>query len=148
LGIALPLLLAGIALAALALSVAGPLWAQRQQRERERELLRIGLLYAQALAAYQAASPGGQKVLPSQLENLVLDSRFVGTQRYLRRLYPDPIDTRAPWGLLRDAQGRIAGVFSQSEKAPMARGPVVLADRTLAPATTYRDWKFVVEGKT
>ena len=141
-GFALPMVLAGVALAALALSVAGPSWRQQEQRERERELLRVGLLYAQALAAYRDASPGSERVLPPQLEGLLLDTRFVGTQRHLRWLYPDPTNPRQPWGLLRDAQGRIGGVYSLSQTAPVARGPVVLADRTLPPATRYADWKF------
>lgn len=146
-GFTLPLAMAGIALAALALSVAGPLWAQYEQRERERELLRVGLLYAQALAAYRDSSPG-RKELPSTLEQLVLDSRFVGTQRHLRRLYPDPMNPRRPWGLLRDAQGRINGVYSQHPKAPVAQGPVALSDRTLPPARSYAQWQFTAQPAT
>ena len=142
-GFAIPVVLAGIALMALALSAAGPLWSQQQQREREQELFRVGLIYAQALAAYRDASPGGEKVLPTHLEQLLLDSRFVGTQRHLRRLYPDPLNSRQPWGLLRDEHRRITGVYSQSERAPVARGYVELTDRRLNPARTYGDWVFL-----
>lgn len=142
-GFTLPLMLAAVALLALALSAAGPLWATSEQRERERELLRVGLLYAQALAAYRDASPGGRQDLPTELHQLTLDARFVGTRRHLRRLYADPMNPGRPWGLLRNRDGRIEGVHSLSEKPPVAQAELVLADRRLPAAQRYADWHFV-----
>lgn len=136
------LMLAAVALVGLAGSLAGPLWSHQQRREREHELLRIGVIYAQALKAYREASPGNDAQYPRRLEDLLLDTRHAGTRRHLRRLYPDPLSPSRPWGLVTDAQGRIVGLHSTDPAAPVAQGPVALADRTLPPAQRYSDWKF------
>jgi type II secretory pathway pseudopilin PulG len=136
-----------VALCSLALSVAGPMWSQQAQRERERELLRIGSLYATAIAAYREASPGSLKQYPPSLQALLLDTRYVGTKRHLRALYADPVNAGQPWGLLRDTDDRITGVYSQSTDAPIAQGTIDLTAFTLAPAAHYADWKFTVKTK-
>lgn len=132
-----------LALVSLGLAVAGPLWSQQAQRERERELLRMGALYAQAIAAYRSASPGSDKRYPEQLEWLLLDRRFVGTVRHLRRLYPDPVNPGQPWGLVRDGAGQIVGVHSLSTEPPLAQGPLQWSGRVLGPVRRYADWQFL-----
>ena len=132
-----------LALVSLGLAATGPVWSQRAQRERERELIGFGLLYAQALAAYKAASPGSDKQYPATLEALALDTRFAGTVRHLRRAYADPLNPGKPWGLVRNTAGRIVGVYSQSVAAPLAQGELRLDDRVLPPARRYADWKFL-----
>lgn len=144
-GYAFVVVLAALALVSLGLARAGPLWADAAQRDKERELLRVGQMYAQALASYRNLSPGSERQFPMQLDALVLDTRFAGTLRHLRKLYPDPLNPGRPWGLVRDAQGRIQGVYSLSEDAPVAQGPLVLDGVSLAPARRYADWKFVPE---
>jgi len=134
-----------LALVSLGLSAAGTVWSQATQRERERELLRIGVLYAQAIARYYHASPGSQKVYPERLESLLLDTRYVGTMRYLRKIYADPMSQTQAWGLVRDPAGRIMGVHSLSEETPIAQGAVRLDDRVLQPARRYSDWKFLAK---
>jgi type II secretory pathway pseudopilin PulG len=135
--------LAMIALMGLGLAAIGPLWAEEVRREREDELLRIGRLYAEAIARYQQASPGSAKRFPPTLEVLLTDTRFVGTVRHLRTLYPDPLEPSRPWGLVRDVDGGIRGVFSQSEAPPLRTVPVIIGAVTLAPAARYSDWQFV-----
>ena len=137
-----------LALCMLSLAVAGPLWSQQVRREREQELLRIGALYAQALADYRAASPGSLKQYPSRLQDLLTDTRFVGTARHLRELYADPVNPGQPWGLVHDADGRIVGVYSLSQDAPLAERGVDLGVTVLGPAKHYADWKFIVKAKT
>jgi len=135
--------LALLALCMLGLSIAGPMWSQQVRREREQELLRIGNLYAQAIADYYHSSPGSLKQYPQRLEQLLVDTRYVGMRRYLRTLYPDPVNPGQPWGLVLDAQQRIVGVYSRSEQAPVAEGPLQLQATELAAARRYADWKFV-----
>ena len=142
-GFTLPALLVTLAVMALAWAAVGPAWMHQAQRQRERELLRLGLLYAQALAAYRDTLPGSVRSYPMALDELLRDPRLPGVQRHLRRLYPDPLNPRRPWGLVMDDFGRITGVYSQSSDAPLAQGPVVLPDRTLPPAQRYADWKFL-----
>jgi type II secretory pathway pseudopilin PulG len=134
-----------LALVSLGLAAAGTVWSQVSQRERERELMRIGSLYARAIESYYHASPGSQKIYPERIDLLLLDTRYVGTVRHLRRAYPDPMNPTAGWGLVRDAAGRITGVHSQSEEAPIAKGPVPLEDRILPPASRYKDWLFLAK---
>jgi type II secretory pathway pseudopilin PulG len=134
-----------LALVSLGLAAAGTVWSQASKRERERELMRIGTLYASAIASYYNAAPGSQKVYPERLELLLLDTRYVGTVRHLRRVYPDPIDPAQAWGLVRDPAGRITGVYSQSEEAPVAQGQILLDDRALPPAKRYKDWLFLAK---
>ncbi len=132
-----------LAVCAIGLSIAGPNWAEAARRDRERELLRVGRLYALALAEYQATSPGALKDYPSALDELVDDHRFVGVRRHLRRLYPDPLAPDRAWGLLRDGHDRIIGVYSQSDAAPVAQGALDLDGVRLQAARRYSDWRFV-----
>jgi type II secretory pathway pseudopilin PulG len=135
--------LAMVALMGLGLAAIGPLWAEEARRDREEDLLRIGQLYVEAIVRYQKASPGSAKRFPPTLEVLLMDTRFVGTVRHLRTLYADPLNPSRPWGLVRDADGGIRGVFSQSDAAPLRTVPLQLGSVTLAPAARYADWQFV-----
>ena len=142
-GYTLVALLALVAIVSTGLAVVGPSWADRARREREQELLRIGSLYASAIAEYRDESPGTLKTAPDSLEALLADPRFIGLHRHLRRLYPDPIQPARPWGLVRDGDGRIVGVYSQSDDAPIAQAPQRPGGILLSPARRYADWKFI-----
>ncbi|HET7868498.1 MAG TPA: type II secretion system protein [Burkholderiaceae bacterium] len=135
-------LLAMLALLGIALSVVGPLWSDAVRREREQDLLRVGRLYAQALGAYQRNGPGSVQPYPETLEALLEDRRHLGTYRYLRQLYPDPIDPSRPWGLVRDSSNGIRGVYSTSALAPLRREALDLGDVTLPAAKSYQEWIF------
>lgn len=135
-----------LALCALSLSIAGPLWHQQVQREREQELLRVGAMYAQAILDYKMKSPGSIKQYPQKLDDLIKDERFIGVERHLRKLYPDPLDPRRPWGLVTDSEARIIGVFSLGQEQPIAQGALNLGSVSLPPAARhYSDWKFVAQ---
>lgn len=141
-GFTLVVLLAVMFIIALGLSAAGPRWHDQHRREQERELVRVGTLYARALADFRESSPGSLKSYPRSLDELALDPRFLGVRRHLRRLYPDPLDPGRPWGLVRDNDGFIVAVYSLSADEPLARGPVDLGGVVLPPARRYSDWKF------
>jgi type II secretory pathway pseudopilin PulG len=136
-------MLVAVAVISISLAVAGPLWSQQVRREHERELMRIGALYAQALASYRRNSPGTEHRFPSALADLLDDERTVRTQRYLRRLYPDPVAPTYAWGVLLDESGSIAGVYSRSEAEPLARSSVQVGPIVLPPARHYSDWHFM-----
>jgi len=136
------MLLVAIALVGAALAALGPMWAEQAQREREQELLRVGELYARAIQTYRESSPGSLKRYPTTLGDLLLDTRFVGTRRHLRRLYADPLDPQRPWGLVRAADGGVAGVYSLDPRQPWRRNLLVNDVLELPAATRYDDWKF------
>lgn len=137
-----------LALCMLGLAVAGPIWSQQVQRDREQELLRVGVLYAEALASYREASPGSLKQYPDRLESLLLDTRYLGTRRHLRSLYPDPMNPGQPWGLVVDADKRIVGIYSLSNDTPVAQGALDVGGVALPAVQRYSDWKFTLKAKS
>lgn len=137
-----------LAICVLGLGIAGPLWSQQVKRAKEQELLRVGAMYARAIAGYHDASPGTLKQYPLKLDALLLDTRYVGVARYIRKAYGDPVNPGQAWGLIQDTEGRVVGVFSRSEGAPVAEGPLNLGDVLLAPAKRYSDWKFMAKVKS
>lgn len=145
-GYALVMLLAAVAIVGIGLSAAGTLWAEHNRREREAELIRVGALFATAIANYYATAPGSEKALPPTLDALLLDTRFFGTRRHLRRVYPDPIDPTRAWGVIRGPDGGIQGVYSQSLRRPLRTAPLQLGILDLPQAERYADWRFVPKG--
>lgn len=137
------MVLAILALLGVALAAVGTRWADRVQREREQDLLRIGQLYAQAILDYHRGSPGSDKTWPKTLQDLELDPRMLGTVRYLRRPYADPMLPGQPFGLVRAADDTIRGVYSTSGATPFRQGTVDLGVVVLAPAQHYADWQFI-----
>jgi type II secretory pathway pseudopilin PulG len=142
-GFTLVWVLVALALFSLALSVVGPMWAEQARRDREQDLLRIGNLYARAIAGYYASSPGALKQFPPTLNALLEDRRYVGMKRHLRRLYADPLDPSQAWGLVRAPDGGIRGVYSLSIQAPLRQEALALDLLVLPKAATYAEWKFV-----
>ncbi len=136
-------MLAVVAVMGIGLAAMGTMHGDRVRRDREQELLRIGQVYASAIAAYYRMSPGSQKRYPANLDALVVDTRFVGTVRHMRKVYADPIDPTQAWGVVRAADGGIVGVFSTSTDQPLRREPLQL-DRVLLPtASQYAEWRFI-----
>jgi len=135
-------LLAAVAIAGIALAAVGTRWADRVQREREQQLLRIGRLYAQALLAYHDGSPGSDKTWPKEIDELLLDPRMLRPVRHLRAAYTDPMVPGQPFVLIRAADNTIRGVHSSSMATPYREGAVDLGVVVLAPAEHYRDWQF------
>jgi type II secretory pathway pseudopilin PulG len=145
-GFTYPGVLIVVALLALWSTAAAPVWQRIGQQEREQDLLFAGQQIRAAIEHYRRA-PGrnGQPgELPQRLEDLLRDDRGPVPRHHLRRPYPDPVGA-GPWGLLRTADGRIAGVFSPSTAAPRRRSgfPAGLAFEN---ARSYRDWRFVATG--
>jgi len=130
----------------LAASVAVRRAYQEQQRERELELLFVGQQYREALGSFAAVQrPGGQGEYPKMLDDLVLDKRGPSIVRHLRRIYPDPMTGKADW-LLDTVQGRIVGVHSRSDKAPIRTAGFPDGLDGFAIASSYRDWRFLAKG--
>lgn len=136
-------LLAILALLGVALAEIGTRWADRVQREREQELLRVGQIYAKAIFAYHHGSPGSDKKWPKSIEDLELDTRLLSTTRYLRTLYTDPMVPGQPLALVRDTDGTIHGVYSTSTAKPFRQGSVDLGVVVFGSAQRYSDWQFI-----
>jgi type II secretory pathway pseudopilin PulG len=133
-----------LVLAGLLALLGAEVWATAMKREREAQLLFVGEQYRRAIESYWRASPGPVKTLPTSLEVLIEDDRFPTPVRHLRRLYADPIDNRAGWGLVKAGNG-ILGVHSHSEAIPLKRSGFPPHMLTFEGASTYRQWRFVVQ---
>ena len=128
--------LLAIAVAGSGVAAVGESWAHARQREKEAELLWIGEQFRQAIGLYYHRTPGALKRYPEKLEDLLDDRRFPTVQRYLRRLYVDPISGEAEWGVVRATEGGIMGVHSLSELSTR---------KQVGQARSYAEWKFVYE---
>jgi type II secretory pathway pseudopilin PulG len=131
-----------IALMGIALAGTGVIWHTETRREKERELLFVGDQFRRAIGLYYERSPGAKK-FPKALEDLLLDRRYPNTQRYLRRLYADPVGGTAEWGLVRGPQGGIVGVHSLSEAEPLKRAGFPLKYEEFEVAARYSEWRFM-----
>ena len=139
-------LLAALAALSIGMAVVGPLWARQAQREREAELIRVGVAYANAIEHYYRMSSGGVQRLPRRVDDLLLDDRFPTPVRHLREAYGDPMQPGQPLQILRTPSGEIRGVASSSPDSPIRQtgwsdGHHALAAPT--PATRYSDWQFL-----
>jgi type II secretory pathway pseudopilin PulG len=129
-----------VALMGLGLSLAGELWHTSVMREREVQLLYAGNQYRRAIERYYVS---GLNQFPRALEDLLKDPRKPGTERYLRKLYPDPLTGKGEWGIVKAPDGGIMGVFSQSEDKPIKTSGFAFVNRDFEGAGKYSDWKFV-----
>lgn len=131
------LLLFLIAFFSLSLAVTGSLWSIDKRREQETQLKFVGDQYCKAIQRYYLSTPGTLKSYPATLSELLQDNRFVTPRRYLRRLYPDPINQTANWGLVRNTAGGIIGIYSQSNRTPLTQ--------RLDTFSRYQDWRFMCD---
>jgi len=141
-------LLIVVAITAGALAAAGGVYSQAAQREKERELLFVGEQFRQAIALYYWRTPGGAHQYPKSLEALLEDERWPVTQRYLRKIYRDPVTGSADWGVVEAPQGGIMGVYSKSEEVPIKTANFPWRWASFADARNYTDWKFVFSPET
>lgn len=120
---------------------AGVVWQMASQREREAELLAIGVEMAGALARYRDETPVGMPSAPTSLQQLVEDRRFPVPRHHMRRIYRDPFTSQADWGVERLGEG-IVGIHSLSGQSPIRRHNLPPEIATSDGATSYRDWVF------
>lgn len=125
------------------LALVGEVWHTASLREKESELLSIGHQYRRAIERYYVNGP---RLYPRTLEDLLKDPRKPVTERYLRRLYPDPITGKAEWGIVKAPDGGIMGVHSLSDARPLKTAGFRPRDKDLENKEKYSDWKFIYSG--
>lgn len=131
-----------VALMGMVLASFGTLASMEMQREREQELLFVGGQFRRAIALYYEATPGPVKRYPPSLEALLSDARGPAPQRYLRKIYRDPISGKAEWGLVEGPGGEVMGVYSLSGDKPFKTANFSDADQAFEGQTAYTGWKF------
>jgi type II secretory pathway pseudopilin PulG len=138
-------LLAFIAISGIALTGVSLVWSTATQREHEEELLFVGQQFRAAIARYRERNQARGDRLPRELTDLLQDDSQIPPQRYLRKVFADPMTGKREWGLIRAPGGGILGVHSLSTRAPRRKSgfPTGLAE--FADARKYTEWKFVVQ---
>lgn len=149
-GFAYIALLATLTILVMVLTAASESIAQNAKREREQQLFFVGEQFFNAIASYyEAASQAGNQY-PQSFEQLLKDDRAINVQRHLRRIYRDPMTGSTQWGLVRNEQQRIIGVYSLSSdvllKTDFDRN-IVTIDSEQANLV-YSDLKFIYLPKT
>ncbi len=134
-----------VAVAGLLLAVTSEVWSQSRQREKERELLFVGSQFREAIALYYQRSPGAVKRYPEKLEDLLEDRRYLSLQRYLRKIYADPVTGKPQWGTIAAPGGGVMGVHSLSDQRPVKSANFDIGDQSFAGGQRYSDWKFIYE---
>jgi type II secretory pathway pseudopilin PulG len=146
-GFAYVLLLLAIALISIAATTAVSLGATMARRDAELQLLAIGAEFQRALNSYAgvplgAAAPVMPGRGPKSLEDLLQDSRAPGVRRHLRQVYADPLTGKSEWGLVKDSQGTITGVYSLAQGTPIKRSGFDAPWAGFEEAQGYGQWVF------
>lgn len=129
-----------IALLSVAAAATTAIYRYDRIRSEETELLRIGAEFRQALHRFRDSRP--ERAYPASLDELLLDRRSYPYKRHLRKLYYDPVTRKQDWGLVVRA-GRIVGVHSTSDKAPMKVAGFSAEDAAFKGSAHYSDWVFL-----
>lgn len=140
-------MLLALAIFCVGLAAIGKTWSVVAQRDKEDELIQIGDEYESAIADYYNHSPSKVKKYPGSFQDLLQDTRYVGTVRHIRRIYIDPITKNSTWGLIPAPDGGFMGVYSLSTKETLHKTPVMLTDGSFVAGLRYIDWKFVYKSK-
>jgi Type II secretory pathway, pseudopilin PulG len=133
-----------IVLISIALTATAELVSTAVQRDREEQLLFVGIAYAEAIDSYRRSSPGVRQ-FPTSLEELIRDPRFPNIRRHIRNLYRDPITESSDWGIVRGPANGIVGVYSKSEREPFKKEGFPRRYNQLEGAKTYADWQFLAQ---
>ena len=132
-----------VMLSGLVMAQASMRWHTQVLREREAELIRVGLAYRDAIGRYYNQTPGIVKTFPSTLEALQEDTRFPTARRHLRKPYVDPITQREGWGIVEAPSGGIMGIYSLSDKLPFKTKGYRGELQHLNDKRYYGEWYFV-----
>lgn len=132
-----------IAFLGVSLAATGVVWSKVQQRQKERQLLFAGNQFREAIGRYYLNTPGTVKQYPQNIEDLLADPRQLTKQRYLRRIYRDPMTGKADWALIKAPSGRIIGVHSLASGRPIKQGNFRYRDQSFAGKSQYSEWWFI-----
>lgn len=117
-----------------------------ERREKEEELLDIGMQFRNALLSYADATPAGQfQRTPRTLEELVKDARYPRPLRHLRKIYYDPLTGKQEWQTVLSPDKRgIIGIYSAATGTPIKIANFDPVFQDFSGKKSYQDWKFIV----
>lgn len=155
-GFAYMLLLVAVAIVAVGGAAALQLGASVARRDAEQALLLTGYEFERALRGYAGLATNVRPPLalavypgvpgPRSLDELLKDTRVPGIRRYLRRIYDDPLTGKSQWGVIRDPEGFIVGVYSLADGVPIKQDGFEIDHAHFARASSYSAWVFGLPG--
>ncbi|MXS84725.1 type II secretion system protein [Nitrosomonas sp. HPC101] len=140
-------MLFAVMLAGVMLAASGLVWQTEAKRGKEQELLFVGDQFKRAIESYYNVSQttgGGAGNYPESLAQLLKDERFPVVKRHLRKIYRDPMTNSRDWGLIRQEDGGIIGIYSLSTGVPIKRATFPADYAAFENAESYQDWKFTL----
>lgn len=138
------MVLLSIVVIGISLAAVGRYSSFANKRDKEEELLFRGDQYVMAIDTYFRSAHGGANIYPKRLEDLIKDPMGLKAKRYLRKLYVDPMTSKADWVLiLEEKSGRIKGVKSRSNEAPLKTEGFPERYKDFSGKGSYSEWAFV-----
>ena len=134
-------LLVFVAVLGIGLGATGLVFHHQAQREKEKQLLFAGDQLRRAIQAYYENSPGVKR-FPRALVDLLRDDRHVVLQRYLRRIYVDPMTGSTDWVPIIADDGGIMGVHSSYAGVPIKNAAFPPGYDEFRDKNNYTEWKF------
>jgi type II secretory pathway pseudopilin PulG len=152
-GYAMAALLVALAIMAILLSIAMPVWRHEAQREKEAELVFRGEQYARAIALFRFKNANIPNAFPASIDSLV-------EGRFLRKKYKDPMTKDGEFALIGlgsaqpglnqpPAQGGRGGSPTQPQGQQVVPGMTGVRSkseqtsiRSYRGATRYDQWQF------
>lgn len=134
-----------VAIIGVSQALIGSVWKTAQQRENEEQLLFVGSQFRKAIGLYYERTPGVVKRYPNSLEELLEDNRYIVPQRYLRRVYKDPMTNKTDWVIVSAPGGGIRGLHSAANRNPFKQGNFKAANIAFINSKNYADWKFIYQ---
>ena len=134
-----------IVLLGIGLALTAQVWHTSATREKERELLFVGGQFRKAIESFHARYRGTDDSYPKNFDELLRDPHQPGVQRYLRRVYLDPMTGSPEWGLIKNSKGRIVGVYSLAKGVPFKRAGFPVQTESFIGAGSYAEWKFIAD---
>lgn len=135
-----------VAFMGIGLTVGAEIYTTSVQRDKEQELLAIGRQFRTAIGRFYEAQIGGiqsagKHEYPANLEDLLQDNRSININRHLRKVFVDPMTSKAEWGVVRIG-GRIVGIHSLSDAMPFKQGNFEVDDSAFSGKEKYSEWIF------
>jgi type II secretory pathway pseudopilin PulG len=117
------------------------IWHTTMQRENEQELIYVGHQFQYAIGKYYNWSGGHY---PPNLEAMLgATDQQPMNNRFLRKIYRDPITKKQDWVLISGKAGEVIGVHSASSEEPFKKGGFSKEDVAFEGKEHYADWLFV-----
>ena len=117
------------------------IWHTTMQRENEQELLYVGHQFQNAIGKYYNWSGGH---FPPNLEVMLgASDQQTTNNRFLRKIFLDPMTKKQDWVLVYGKAGEVIGVHSASNDEPFKKGGFSKEDAALEGKEHYAEWLFV-----